>query len=104
MEKDMATRGKNQSKINYYSEEEVWYILKSALLALNYLKKNNAPHGDIKPSNILISPVGKVKLIDYSILPAQSSAYANLLMGSSEKCYISPQILSAFKRREQHPQ
>lgn len=68
-------------------------INKHMFLGLNYLHKNFIIHRDLKPDNLLISPDGKLKIIDFSF--SRSSEYANpkLTANVQTPWYQAPEIL-----------
>lgn len=52
-----------------FTQEEVIHYLSQLLDAVNYLHKQKPPiiHGDIKPSNIMLTPDNDIVLIDFNI-------------------------------------
>jgi hypothetical protein len=50
---------------NYYTEEELVYIIRQLVNALNFLQENNIAHRDIKPQNILIFENKLFKVADF---------------------------------------
>jgi len=56
---------KRLSEVNYYTEDELWYLLYEVLKGLVHLQKLNIAHRDIKPENILLNSQGEVKICDF---------------------------------------
>ena len=54
-----------KNKNSYYSESELFSILKQVVSACSFLQKNNISHRDIKPQNILVFKNKIYKLIDF---------------------------------------
>ena len=92
-----------------FSEAEVIEYARQLCEALSYLHSQNPPiiHGDIKPDNIMVTPEGKVCLIDFNIsgaLDGQGTKVTGYTPGFS-----SPEQIQAFqiekekliKKREQ---
>ena len=48
-----------------FYEDELWFIFKQLLEALCYIHEQNIVHGDINPSNILITYKGRLRLTDF---------------------------------------
>ena len=61
-DKEIKHRASNK---NYYSEEELIYIIRQLVDALYYLQEMNIAHRDIKPQNILIFDHKVFKLADF---------------------------------------
>jgi Serine/threonine protein kinase len=79
-------------KNNKVSIENVENILLQLLSGLSYAHSLEIIHRDIKPQNIMITPAGVVKLTDFGIAKALSSAtvtQTGIFMGSPG--YISPE-------------
>lgn len=77
-------------------DNEIHYILLQMLDALEYVHSQGLVHRDIKPSNFMLSPQGKVKLMDFGIakqLNPDSQDYTstgtNQQMGTP--LYMSPE-------------
>lgn len=88
------------SKFKSFTEQQVKYIMKQLLLALNYLHLNNIVHRDIKPENILVDPdtqemnidMINIKLIDFGTCNyIQEDQNFTLKVGSPY--YIAPEVL-----------
>lgn len=56
------------------NEGDIWYLIKSCLSALLYLYSKEVNHGDVRPSSLLISNQGQIKL-------SENFVYSNPLTG-----------------------
>jgi serine/threonine-protein kinase len=77
-------------KVNTHIEHNK--IIITLIKAVQYLHKNNIIHCDIKPHNILITPDKQVKVTDFGIARAVTSATTTMtetIMGSAN--YFSPE-------------
>jgi uncharacterized protein (TIGR02145 family) len=83
-------------------DEQIKYILSQMLDALEYVHGQGLVHRDIKPSNFMLTPQGKVMLMDFGIakqLNPGSSEYTstgtNQQMGTA--MYMSPEQIHETK-------
>jgi serine/threonine protein kinase len=82
---------------NSYDEEELFYIVRSSVLALAFLQKNKISHSDIKPENLLYIN-HKIKLCDFgSSIRMKSIALEQPLAWAGTSLYMSPQVKEAFE-------
>ncbi|KAL4434696.1 hypothetical protein ABPG74_017116 [Tetrahymena malaccensis] len=93
LEKELNRRRENG--LEFFSESELWYLLDSLIQACCYFEKNKIYHGDIRPTNILLTPEGQVKIADHGILHADHSNYYKML-SRREKCYLSPILVRSL--------
>ncbi|KAG0306436.1 MAP/microtubule affinity-regulating kinase 4 [Dissophora globulifera] len=78
-------------KTGKLSEREAGYITRELASAIAHCHANSIVHRDIKPANILISKLGKVKLIDFGLGNIFSyRSRLNTICGSLP--YYSPEI------------
>ncbi len=66
--------------------------LSGCLSALGFLHSNGVIHGDIKPSNLLVDPQGRVKLGDFGLARRASNEGGSLLKGTTK--YMAPELVS----------
>lgn len=84
-----------KSLIKHYAPlpfDESVYILKQIFSAIHHAHQNGIVHRDIKPHNILIDEEDHIKVTDFGIAVAMTSAtitYTNSIMGSAH--YLSPE-------------
>ena len=78
------------------NEEEIGGLLEQMLSALEYAHEQGLVHRDIKPSNFMVSPQGKLKLLDFGIAkqtnpgsPEYTITGTNQRMGTA--MYMSPE-------------
>jgi uncharacterized protein (TIGR02145 family) len=78
------------------NEEEIDGLLEQMLSALEYAHEQGLVHRDIKPSNFMVSPQGKLKLLDFGIAkqtnpgsPEYTITGTNQRMGTA--MYMSPE-------------
>ncbi len=69
--------------------QNVALLLNEVLSALNYVHERNLIHLDIKPSNIMLSSLNSVKLVDFGISQEKKSITHDKAMGSP--AYMSPE-------------
>jgi serine/threonine protein kinase len=80
----------------------VWYLCDAIISVCAYLEENEIHHGDIRPCNILLSEEGFAKIYDHGVMNDLRSGYIKMLAGS-DRCYLSPDLLLAFAKREFQP-
>lgn len=73
--------------------QAAWSILASVGEALSALHNENLVHGDVKPKNILVSPLGIVKLCDFDLvhIPLASRGEGVVALGTLP--YLAPEVL-----------
>jgi uncharacterized protein (TIGR02145 family) len=83
-------------------DEQIQYILQQMLDALEYVHGQGLVHRDIKPSNFMLTPQGKVMLMDFGIAkqlnpgsPEYTSTGTNQQMGTA--MYMSPEQVKSTK-------
>jgi len=67
-------------------------VLACCLNGLGFLHANGVIHGDVKPSNMLIDPQGRVKLGDFGLARRASNEQGSLLKGTTK--YMAPELVS----------
>jgi len=77
---------------------EVWPILRTCAQALAFAHGRGIVHGDIKPSNVMITPDGEAHLLDFGAAP-DASPSAEAAEGEDQRtlatrCYASPEALA----------
>ena len=89
----------------YFSEEELWYLIDSLVSVLFFLQKHKICHEDIRSANILLTKDGVVKIADMNLLNDESSVYFKLLSHSNiENHYVCPEIMESLKKSSLSPQ
>jgi uncharacterized protein (TIGR02145 family) len=78
------------------NEEEIDGLLEQMLSALEYAHEQGLVHRDIKPSNFMVSPQGKLKLLDFGIAKQTNIASAEYTKtGTNQRMgtlmYMSPE-------------
>ncbi len=95
-----ATLADEIKKNNFYSfqrAKEMIFEVCNALRALHTMKPNPVIYRDLKPENIIITPNGKVKLIDFGIARyyKQESVRDTVLAGT--KGYTAPEVMTGMQ-------
>ncbi len=69
------------------------YIAEQCGAALTYLHERRIYHGDVKPENILVTPNGRVRVIDFSIASASlwQRVFPGKLAGTPK--YMAPELI-----------
>jgi serine/threonine protein kinase len=75
-------------------QEEAVRIISQVLTALEYSHRAGVVHRDVKPGNIMVTPAGKVKVMDFGIARAVSDSSASIaetstIVGTAQ--YFSPE-------------
>ena len=67
-------------------------VLSGSLNALHFLHQNGVIHGDIKPSNLLVDGLHRVKLGDFGLARRASNEEGSLLKGTTK--YMAPELIN----------
>ncbi|EGR31274.1 protein kinase domain protein [Ichthyophthirius multifiliis] len=86
-----------------YNESEIWYIIDSLVSVASYLKYKEVTHGDIRPYNVFIDQIGQIKLGEQYSHPQTYSLYSQLLMGTTDDFFVSPQCLNGLRAHQEFP-
>ena len=84
----------------YYSEDEIFYMIRQLVQCLALLQKHNISHRDIKPQNILILN-GMYKICDFGearIISGKNGYIHQPIRGS--ELYMSPILFDALNNHE----
>lgn len=81
------------------SRAEALRIIAACCEALEYAHSRDILHGDLKPSNVLLDPQGRVKLIDFgsALSPGSHGAPGSDPSLAATYRYASPQILAGSR-------
>ena len=101
LSKDIAIRAQTDS---HYTEQELWFISESMISSLQYLQASGIYNEDISPRNIMISTDGAYKIGDYGLLTRGLTSYFQLLAGKTGASYISPELLTALRKKQSNPE
>jgi pSer/pThr/pTyr-binding forkhead associated (FHA) protein len=73
------------------TEDEIVQLMGQTCSALAFAHENKIVHRDIKPENILVTPEGRIKVLDFGIakLTSASTVTRDKIVGTPE--YISPE-------------
>lgn len=74
------------------SEQQISYVTKCVLKALDFLHSNGLIHRDVKSQQILLSKYGRVKLADYGYV-AQSSDLLECKSMCGTSGWMAPEML-----------
>jgi p21-activated kinase 1 len=86
--------GTLSSAVKYYNfqNNQVAFIVKEVLKALQYIHGKNFAHRDLKSTNIMLTRTGGVKLIDFGLCADMSTGDKTKLLGSPY--WISPEMIN----------
>ena len=90
----------------FYSENELWTILKNLLNALSFYKGKNISIGNLRLENIYIDNYGNYKIIDSNLFQDFRSNYNQIIFEIKEKkssfsnVFLSPNQLKVTKKKK----
>ena len=98
-EKEIIQRKKSN---NFYSEKELFFILKDLTITLSKLQQNNISHRDIKPQNILLCDNDILKISDFgeakkNINNSYDDTVKQTIRGT--ELYMSPALFKSLKQK-----
>ncbi|KAL4470486.1 hypothetical protein ABPG74_012097 [Tetrahymena malaccensis] len=99
LEKELEKRLPEQK---YFSEPEIWYLIDSMVNACSFFESNKIYHGDIRPTNVLLTVSGQVKLADNGIVNQSKNGYSKALF-DGDAPYLSPLLMNALANKEKRP-
>ena len=92
---------KRKESKNYYTEGELFDILKQLIQTFAFLQKNNITHRDIKPQNVLV--VNKIyKVCDFGEAKVTDGNNVIHQTIKGTELYMSPILFRALNKRQSH--
>ena len=88
-----------RKKKNYYTQKELFSILKQLTSALYFLQEKNIAHRDIKPQNILIFPQNIYKITDLGEAKMNLNYKRDKTVVGSE-LFMSPLLYNGLKQNQ----
>lgn len=84
-------------KTIYFAEQRARFCIAEVILAIEYLHSKDIIYRDLKPSNVLVSGDGHIKLIDFGLAKEGmiGMEYAQTFWGSP--AYLAPELLKEKK-------
>ena len=92
----------SKTPMDFYTEGELWSILRDLVGAFSYMQRKNIAHRDIKPGNILMDDRGKVRICDFGYSKRMDVDPAKLQTLVGTVPYFSPKLRSALIQGEKH--
>ncbi len=76
------------------SPEEVVPLLDGMAAALDHLHARGLAHLDVRPENIVVSPTGEVKLVDFGIAQTAGILQEHIESGAAQLAYLAPEQIT----------
>ena len=100
IERDLNSEIKKRFlQVDYYPENEIWYIQESIMNIEKIQIKKNRIHGEIRADHIFVNDEGMVKFIDPQIIDYKLDSYMKTQLGIS-RSPIGPELQSSVKERK----
>ncbi len=77
---------------NPISKKQQKQLIADILEGVDYLHHKGVLHNDLKPANIIITPLGAARIIDFGLSASYDSIYTGVIGGSEN--YTAPEILN----------
>lgn len=94
LDSELVNRDLNK---RYYEEAELWYLLYNTLDSCKDFEYTNLKIGDVRPKNILLTDVGKIKIISRYSWPGEQSGLEKTLSNTGDRCYLAPEELKVAR-------
>ncbi len=96
-EQEIKKRAENK---NYYTEGQLYDILKDLIKTFSQLQKYNIAHRDIKPQNILICNNNQYKICDFGEAKIINENIEENYMIRGTELYMSPILFYSLKKKK----
>jgi serine/threonine-protein kinase len=78
-----------------FTPERANYLLRNVAVALDYAHQNGVTHGDVKPSDIFVSPQGGAKIGDFAISPRAWRGRPPEFSQGWIHSYLAPEVITS---------
>ena len=85
---------------DYFSESEIWSILYSCAMGLNYLYSTNLTHESLTSNRVYIEKGGLIKVSDPGLMSHNSNLITYITKSNKEHVYLSPEQLAQLPSQE----
>ena len=83
---------------NFFTEEELWYLLSSLIYGLSFLQQMKISHGDVNPSTILVNEEGAYKVMNTALFANGANSFVKVLTDNRRKnLYVAPILMKVMK-------
>jgi eukaryotic-like serine/threonine-protein kinase len=79
--------------------QECWHLARQLSAVLYYAHRQGLVHGDIKPANLMVSPKGALKMLDFGIAALPTDVHtgpSGSVLGTPD--YMAPEVRQEGKR------